>query len=102
MSYFDSEYYYNFYNDIKKANITTRNRLLRHWIRFGFKENRVCNKIFENINLQLLKKELKNENLLYFENIFNILLKEYTFESFNITNEYIINRFNKNNNKSME
>jgi hypothetical protein len=47
MSYFDPKYYYDLYNDIKKANITTPNRLLRHWIRYGFNENRVCNKIFE-------------------------------------------------------
>jgi hypothetical protein len=102
MSYFDAKYYYDLYNDIKKANITTPNRLLRHWTRFGFNENRICNKIFENVNLKLLKEQLNRTDLIYFQNIFNILLEEYNIEAFNISNELIIERFKINNGKNKE
>jgi hypothetical protein len=98
MNYFDADYYYNKYKELEKHKINHPIKLLRHWVKFGFKENRTCNKIFESINLNLLKKQLNKNDLIYFENIFNILLKEYNIEEFNISNEYIIERFKINKN----
>ncbi len=51
MDYFDWEYYINRYEDLRKAGINDKTKAFKHWERFGMKEKRICNKIFENINL---------------------------------------------------
>ncbi len=91
MSYFDSKYYYNKYEDIRNAKLETPDRLLNHWIKFGFYENRICNIIFENLNLKLLKLKLKKKNIVYYQKLFNNLYENYKIKPFEITNEYIIN-----------
>ena len=64
MLYFDWNYYINKYADLRKAGINNYISALYHWINFGLKENRICNKIFENFNYEdyLLKNQhLKNK-----------------------------------------
>ncbi len=51
MDYFDWEYYINLYEDLRKAGILNEDKAKRHWIKFGMKENRICNKIFEDFNI---------------------------------------------------
>ena len=51
MNYFDWEYYINRYEDLRKAGILNEDKAKRHWIRFGMKEGRICNKMFEDIDI---------------------------------------------------
>ena len=40
---FDWQFYVNYYKDLQKANINTKDKALKHWLRFGRREGRICN-----------------------------------------------------------
>ncbi len=81
MLYFDWNYYINRYADLRKAGINNNTSALNHWINFGIKESRICNKIFENFDWKdYLSKhpEFKNKNdvlLNYFKENCKISIK---------------------------
>ncbi len=62
MIYFDWQYYINRYKDLKTSGINNNLSALNHWVRHGLKENRICNKIFENLNLKDYKSKLIHSN----------------------------------------
>ena len=68
MDYFDWEYYINRYEDLRKAGILNAIKAKRHWMRFGIRENRICNKIFEDIDI----KKYTIDNKLNLGNLNNI------------------------------
>lgn len=82
MIYFDWKYYINRYKDLRNAGINNNTAALNHWINFGIKENRICNKIFEKFNLSgyLIKyPELKTKNealLSYYKEIYHSEVKQ--------------------------
>lgn len=41
---FDWKFYVNYYNDLQMTNIKTKKNAIRHWIKYGEKENRICNR----------------------------------------------------------
>lgn len=86
MDYFDWEYYINRYEDLRNAGILDKNKAIRHWNRFGMKENRICNKIFEGLNMELLKEYAKN-NKLKINNLNGVYLHYYNNHS--IVEDYI-------------
>ncbi len=43
MDEFNWEFYCNYYDDLKKAGINTKERAINHWNRYGKKELRICN-----------------------------------------------------------
>ena len=49
-TYFDFTYYINLYPDLRQNGINTYESALNHWQIYGKKENRICNKIFNNKN----------------------------------------------------
>lgn len=78
MDYFNWKYYINKYKDLQKANINTKEKAYAHWEKYGIKENRICNKIFENINISKYAKDknIKTNNInemykYYYNNINN-------------------------------
>ncbi len=75
-NYFDWNYYSTKYIDIFQK-IKTPESGLRHWIRFGMKEGRICNKIFESINSPQLLKEYAINNHLKINNLNEIYLHYY-------------------------
>ena len=50
--YFDWKYYINKYNDLQKANINTKEKALNHWLKYGIKEKRICNEIFNGVDFK--------------------------------------------------
>jgi hypothetical protein len=65
MIYFDWIYYTNRYKDLNAAGINNNSLALSHWINHGIKENRTCNKLFENFNWKeyiTKKPNLKTKN----------------------------------------
>jgi hypothetical protein len=65
--YFDWMFYINKYKDLH--NLNTKEKALNHWIKYGIKEKRICNKIFNNVNFLKYAKDNKldynNKNLIY-------------------------------------
>ena len=39
---FDWQFYVSHYKDLQRANINTKDKALKHWLRFGKKEGRIC------------------------------------------------------------
>jgi hypothetical protein len=58
-----------------------------------FKQNKISNTIFKNINIKNLKKKFKNISFNCFKMILNDLFIEYNNNNFEITNDYIINKY---------
>jgi len=78
MIYFDWIYYINKYGDLRNAGINNHTDALNHWINYGLKEHRICNKLFEKFNWnEYLNKhpQLKTKNdalFSYYKEINNI------------------------------
>ena len=53
MNDFDWKYYVNYYKDLRKAGINTKEKAYNHWIKYGKKEKRICKKEI-NTNLSNL------------------------------------------------
>lgn len=69
--YFDWKYYINKYKDLK--NINTKEKALNHWLKYGIKEKRICNKIFEDVNFKNFTLKYKKNNL---NDVYNDYYKE--------------------------
>ncbi len=81
--YFNWQYYVNKYKELEKANINTKEKAYAHWIKYGLKQNRICNIIFEDVNLN---DYIKNNRL-------KIVNKEHLYIHYykNNKNKYINN-----------
>lgn len=73
---FDYHFYINFYKDLKYKNY---NQALRHWILYGKKEGRICNKFKSYLHLINYKLIIKNYDNIIFKKInqekINILIR---------------------------
>jgi hypothetical protein len=93
--YFDWEYYLNKYKDLQKAQINTKAKTYAHWLKHGIREDRICNKIFENFNLvdYVKKNKLRITNK---ETIYSSYYKAYLKkEENNIQSSDLLNTISK-------
>ena len=104
MDYFDWKYYIDRYEDLRKAGILNEAKAKRHWIRFGIKEKRICNKIFEDVDFN--KYALDNKlNIDDFNNVYSNYYKFNNQKEPLIQNEPINNKQTQNqpiNNKQTQ
>ncbi len=67
--YFDWKYYTNKYKELERANINTKEKAYLHWQKYGMRQNRICNIIFEDVDLDLYIKinrlKISNREQLY-------------------------------------
>lgn len=93
-NYFDWKYYIERYEDLRKAGILDKRKAIQHWLKFGIKECRICNKLFENVDFKYLKS-LVNEYQ-YIKSIDSVLTTIYNKKIYD--NDYIYKLFNRINN----
>jgi len=64
-SHFDWEAYINKYPDLKKAGIDTESKAIKHWKKYGKKENRICCYNLNNVSVDSfdsIEKEKETTN----------------------------------------
>jgi hypothetical protein len=92
MESFDWKTYINNYEDLRNANINTKEKAWKHWINHGKAEGRVYTNIYNNQNIKItIATMVKNEDDIIREWI------EYHGNIFGYKNLYIIDNFSTDN-----